>query len=86
MDVRRYWDIPLGRPSPVRDSDEAVEAIREKLADAVRTHLVGDVPLGSFLSGGIDSTTVTALAAHQSSDRIRTFSIGFDVEEFSETS
>jgi asparagine synthase (glutamine-hydrolysing) len=77
------------RPGPVRprrDDDEAelVEECRARLRDSVRAHLVADVPVGVLLSGGVDSGTLAALAAQESSDAVRTFSIGFEEESFNE--
>ncbi|HXF60238.1 MAG TPA: asparagine synthase (glutamine-hydrolyzing) [Caldilineaceae bacterium] len=80
----QYWDVPLHTPLPIHSTGEAVEAITPTLAEAVRIHLCSDVPLGVFLSGGLDSSTVTALMAQTSSGPVRTFSIGFDVREHSE--
>ncbi len=80
--VERYW-------SPVRDEvavdeTEAVAEIRRLLADAVASHLESEVPLGAFLSGGIDSSAVVGEMTRQIGGRVRTFSIGFDVEAFNE--
>jgi asparagine synthase (glutamine-hydrolysing) len=77
------------RPGPVRprrDDDEAelVEECRARLRDSVRAHLVADVPVGVLLSGGVDSGTLAALAAQESSEAVRTFSIGFEEESFNE--
>ncbi|MGZ4339682.1 MAG: asparagine synthase (glutamine-hydrolyzing) [Gaiellaceae bacterium] len=74
-------------PLPTRhDSDEAelVEECRARLHDSVRAHLVADVPVGVLLSGGVDSGTLAALAAQESSERVRTFSIGFTEASFDE--
>jgi asparagine synthase (glutamine-hydrolysing) len=79
------------RPAPVpaaevRDDDEAelVEELRARLRDSVRAHLVSDVPVGVLLSGGIDSSVLAALAADESSEPVRTFSIGFEERSFDE--
>jgi asparagine synthase (glutamine-hydrolysing) len=77
-----YWSLAevaeRGQASLLDVSDAAAEELLESLlADAVRRHMVTDVPLGMFLSGGIDSSTVAALMQAQSSQPIRTFSIGF---------
>ena len=79
------------RPSPVEagavraDEDaELVEELRARLRDSVRAHLVADVPVGVLLSGGIDSSALTALAAQESAEAVRTFSIGFEERSFDE--
>ena len=73
-------------PLPVRDDDEAelIEECRARLRDSVRAHLVSDVPVGVLLSGGVDSGALTALAAEESSEPVRTFSIGFEESSFDE--
>lgn len=81
--VERYWTLPVGT-DPAIGPAEAVERLRELLAEAVRLRLMSDVPLGAFLSGGLDSSVVVALMARASSTPVKTFSIGFDVGELSE--
>src|SRR5438067_981446 len=73
-------------PLEVRDDDEAelVEECRARLRDSVRAHLIADVPVGVLLSGGVDSGALTALAAEESSEPVRTFSIGFEETSFDE--
>ena len=80
--VRRYWS-PLRPEIPV-DAPAAVEELRRLLDDAVRCHLESEVPLGAFLSGGIDSSTVVALMARAMDRRVQTFSIGFEEPEYNE--
>jgi len=73
-------------PLPMRDDDEAelVEECRARLRDSVRAHLIADVPVGAFLSGGLDSSAVVAAMARQTSRPVKTFSIGFDIAGFDE--
>ena len=78
-----YWHLPFAPVVGVRES-EWMEGLRAHLDDAVRSHMVADVPIGAFLSGGIDSGTVVALMAQASSAPIRTFSIGFEEADFDE--
>src|SRR5215216_3518334 len=81
----------FARPAPastdeLREDDEAelLEELRARLRDSVRAHLVADVPVGVLLSGGIDSSALTALAAEESAEAVRTFSIGFEERSFDE--
>ena len=74
-------------PLPARhgeDEAELVEECRARLRDSVRAHLIADVPVGVLLSGGVDSGALTALAAEESSEPVRTFSIGFEEASFNE--
>ena len=81
--VRRYWTPTVGE-TPVVDEASTVERLRELLADAVASHLEAEVPLGAFLSGGLDSSTVVALMARGAAIEPHTFSIGFDDVAFNE--
>ncbi|HVP73098.1 MAG TPA: asparagine synthase (glutamine-hydrolyzing), partial [Phycisphaerales bacterium] len=82
-ELHRYWDLPEERVAVGRDS---IERLQHALRVATRQHLVSDVPLGVFLSGGIDSSAVTALAAVEvGGDRVRTFNISFDEAEYDES-
>jgi asparagine synthase (glutamine-hydrolysing) len=78
----RYW--PVDRPLVSSPADPAKE-VRRLLEQAVDEHLLADVPVASFLSGGIDSSVITALAAQKLSQPLQTFSVGFDLEEFDES-
>jgi asparagine synthase (glutamine-hydrolysing) len=82
-EVRRYWTPAVPEIAGVSET-EAADRLRELLADAVTSHLEAEVPLGAFLSGGLDSSTVVALMARTAALEPRTFSIGFDVEAFNE--
>jgi asparagine synthase (glutamine-hydrolysing) len=79
----RYWTF---RPVPVlgRSVGEWKEAINEKLEETVRAHKIADVPVGAFLSGGLDSSSIVAALARNSSSPIQTFSIGFEDRDFTE--
>jgi asparagine synthase (glutamine-hydrolysing) len=81
--VEQYWQLPAEETFQGSEAD-AVAALDSALTDAVRSHLMSDVPLGAFLSGGVDSSTVVALMAQTAGARVKTFSIGFDVPEFDE--
>jgi asparagine synthase (glutamine-hydrolysing) len=83
----------FARPAPApetalrREPEELLaEELRERLRDSVRAHLVADVPVGVLLSGGIDSGLLAALAAQETGEAVRTFSIGFEEDSFDETS
>jgi len=81
--IERYWQMPARETFSGSETD-AVRELRAVLTDAVRSHLVSDVPLGAFLSGGIDSSLVVGLMAETSGARVKTFSIGFDEPAFDE--
>jgi len=80
---RRYWQLNL-EPDNTISAEEWQEAVRAKVEEAVRSHLISDVPLGAFLSGGLDSSAVVACSAGASAGPLQTFSIGFAEEAFSE--
>ncbi|MBY8872549.1 asparagine synthase (glutamine-hydrolyzing) [Micromonospora sp. PLK6-60] len=82
MEVRR-WFRPVFHPAPVSDEQRLYHRIRETLRDSVRMHMRSDVPVGSFLSSGIDSTAVVALA-REFNPNILTFTVGYDVDGYSE--
>jgi asparagine synthase (glutamine-hydrolysing) len=81
--TERYWQLDFSKKQNIGE-EEAGERVVELLRDAVRVRLMSEVPLGAFLSGGIDSSAVVALMAQESSEKIKTFSIGFDEQDFSE--
>jgi len=83
VEIQSYWKLPADKVEP-RSYEEAVEQVRFHLEDAVRSHLVSDVPLGAFLSGGLDSSTVVALMRRATSGPIRTCSMVFEEKEYSE--
>lgn len=83
INIRRYWELGTEIDSTMNRED-AVTETRRLTDTAVSSRLVSDVPLGFFLSGGLDSSVVVGSAAQSSSTRLKTFSIGFEEESFSE--
>jgi len=83
IELQRYWQPDFTKKVELSE-EEAGERTVEILRDAVRVRLMSEVPLGAFLSGGIDSSAVVALMSQESSERVKTFSIGFDEQDFSE--
>jgi asparagine synthase (glutamine-hydrolysing) len=87
VQIRRYWDLPVRtEDNPVeklRETD-AVERFRELLEESVRIRLMADVPLGMFLSGGLDSSAIAALMAGMIDRPLKTFSVAFNDRAFSE--
>lgn len=79
----RYWDIDFSKRSTLSFAD-ACESLREKILEATRIRMIADVPLGAFLSGGIDSSITVAAMARLGDQPIKTFAIGFDDERFNE--
>ncbi|HVS75715.1 MAG TPA: asparagine synthase (glutamine-hydrolyzing), partial [Steroidobacteraceae bacterium] len=80
----RFWSLPCVQPAPVRDVAELAAQVRHTLQDAVRRQLASDVPLGAFLSGGIDSSILVAAMTQVSPAPPLTFSIGFGDPTYSE--
>ena len=83
IETQRYWQPDFTKKLDI-DEQEAGERTVEILREAVRVRLMSEVPLGAFLSGGIDSSAVVALMSQESSERVKTFSIGFEEQDFSE--
>lgn len=84
VEVQRYWNPPLP-DSSLRDEPELIAQLRTKLDTAVMSHLESEVPLGAFLSGGTDSSTVVALMCRHAAGRVKTFSIGFAEADYDES-
>jgi asparagine synthase (glutamine-hydrolysing) len=83
-ELRRYWQLDYGRKLEGVSQEELCERIREAIRTATRKRMIADVPLGAFLSGGIDSSAVVAAMAEASSGPVKTFSIGFENQRFDE--
>ncbi len=84
--IRRYWDLQFPEHPAVRPEAEIAEELRARLKEAVRLRLISDVPLGVFLSGGIDSSSVVAMMAElRPASQIKTFAIGFEERSFDES-
>jgi asparagine synthase (glutamine-hydrolysing) len=81
---RRYWRLPLETDESPAGFKERAAEVRTRLEAAVRSHLMSDVPLGLFLSGGIDSSALAALMAPMLREPVRTFSVGFEEREANE--
>ena len=82
--IERYWDLHYQEADPARNDASLVAEYRERFVEAVRLRLMSDVPLGMFLSGGIDSAAITAAMSRLVQDRIRTFSVAFAEREANE--
>lgn len=85
LQLHRYWK-PAYETEVQRSEADYIEMLRETLTEATRLRMISDVPLGAFLSGGIDSTIVVGLMRQVSNAPVKTFSIGFPIKEFDETS
>ncbi|HET6863053.1 MAG TPA: asparagine synthase (glutamine-hydrolyzing), partial [Pyrinomonadaceae bacterium] len=86
IDVRSYWDFQYGEPgnSASRKEEDYLDELRSLLAESVKLRLIADVPLGAFLSGGIDSSSVVGLMSKEMSQPVKTFSIGFQEDSYNE--
>ncbi|HKQ51340.1 MAG TPA: asparagine synthase (glutamine-hydrolyzing) [Pyrinomonadaceae bacterium] len=83
-EVRRYWDFQYGETNESRRAEDYLEELRALLDEAVKLRLVADVPLGAFLSGGVDSSAVVGLMARHTNRPVKTFSIGFHEDSYDE--
>lgn len=83
--TRQYWDIPLSPEPGEMDFTEAVEGLRELLTDSTRLQLRADVPIGAYLSGGLDSSITTALIRKLSTTELHTFSVAFSDRDYDES-
>ena len=80
----KYWDVDLSKADNSRSEAEWTEILREKIRESVSVRLVSEVPLGAFLSGGIDSSAIVGMMTGLSPEPVRTFSIGFNEDSFDE--
>jgi len=83
--IRKYWNIEFNLKSKNQNFKLALKELNRKFEEAIKIRLISDVPLGVFLSGGIDSSTIAYYAQKNSSQKIKTFSIGFTDESFNES-
>ncbi|MGD9356876.1 MAG: asparagine synthase (glutamine-hydrolyzing) [Chromatiales bacterium] len=88
IEDKRYWDMPFpeesARGEPA-DEQEYIEGVRERLIEAVQLRMEADVPVGCYLSGGIDSCSIVGMAAASTQGSVRAYTIGFDNAEYDET-
>ncbi len=82
--IERYWDISFSRLGELEES-AALEQLVPQLEEAVRIRMVAEVPLGAFLSGGVDSSSVVAMMSRLQQEPVNTCAIGFDVKQFDES-
>jgi len=82
-EITSYWSLPTPEPRPIAE-DEAIEHLDRLLGDSVRLRMRADVPMGAFLSGGIDSSAIVGLMQAQSPNRVRSYSIGFHEGDYNE--
>ena len=84
LTIKQYWDVPEAGAAAERDDASWIAELRQRLEETVRMRLMSDVPLGVFLSGGIDSSLIAALMRGMVTDQIKTFSVGYAEAPYSE--
>ncbi len=84
VEIKQYWDLGFNQGKNELDYDGSVERLRELLDYSVKSHLISDVPLGVFLSGGLDSSAIVAMMRRHISGQFKTFTIGYEDKTFSE--
>jgi asparagine synthase (glutamine-hydrolysing) len=82
--TEKYWDFNYGKIENLKTEDEYAEKLRELIRESVEIRLISEVPLGAFLSGGIDSSTIVGMMSQVSEKPVKTFSIGFNEDTFDE--
>jgi len=89
LSLRRWWSladvVSSGMKKPIADENMALELLEQRLCDAVKLQSLADVPLGAFLSGGVDSSTIVALMQQQAKRPVKTFTVGFEEAGFDES-
>jgi asparagine synthase (glutamine-hydrolysing) len=89
MRMQRWWSlanvVENGKENQINSDEVAIEALEQRLKEAVQIQSLADVPLGAFLSGGVDSSAIVALMQNQASYRIKTFTVGFEEADFDES-
>jgi len=83
--IARYWSPRPQGPRPAPSLNDAREQLASLLEESVKLRLISDVPVGTFCSGGVDSSLVTALAVRQKNGPVDTYSIGFDEADYDES-
>ncbi len=90
LKIERYWDVPSPSATPAfdipRSDEDWIRETRRRLEETVRMRLMSDVPLGMFLSGGVDSSAIAALIRRQTNGPVKTFAVGYREQRFSELS
>lgn len=84
--VTQYWDVPPARPGQGMDDQQFIRETRRRLEETVELRLMSDVPLGMFLSGGVDSSAIAAITKRLTETSVKTFSVGYAEERYSELS
>ncbi len=84
VETKKYWDFNYIQPVEIKSEAEYIEELRAQIIDAVRVRLISEVPLGAFLSGGVDSSAIVGTMANLSTQPVKTFSIGFNEDSFNE--
>ena len=82
--TEKYWDFKYEKITEIKSEAEYVESLRELIRESVKVRLISEVPLGAFLSGGVDSSTIVGMMSQILESRVKTFSIGFNEDSFDE--